>query len=53
MNYKKPADRQEQSLVIRISAHDKECVRKEAKKNKVSMSVVVRTALMEQQVINN
>jgi len=51
MNCKKPEDRQDESLVIRISAVDKECIRKAAQKNKVPMSVVVRTALIENKTI--
>ena len=51
MNYKKPEDRQEESLVFRISSTDKEYIRKEADANKVSMSVVVRAALIEANII--
>jgi len=51
MNCKKAEDRQDESIVVRVSVDDKVHIKAEAAKRRVSMSTVVRTALMNECVI--
>jgi len=51
MNCKDPEDRQDESIVVRVSIDDKLHIRNEAKRQRVSMSTVVRQALMNERVI--
>ena len=51
MYSKKAEDRQDESIVVRVSVDDKTHIKAEAAKRRVSMSTVVRTALMNERVI--
>ena len=51
MNCKSPEERHDESIVVRLSIDDKIHIRNEAKRRRVSMSTVVRTALMNECII--
>lgn len=51
MNTKPAEARQDESIVVRVSVDDKIHIKNEAARRRVSMSTVVRQALMNERVI--